>query len=105
MKIYIAGKITGNPDYKAQFAQAEAQLLEKGHSVMNPARLLVCREFTYADYITVSQAMQSVCHAVFFLPNWKDSSGAIAEYDHAFKTRQKIYFDMQDVKSIKKGAQ
>ena len=28
MKVYIAGKITGNPSYKQQFAEAEKKLRE-----------------------------------------------------------------------------
>lgn len=39
MKIYIAGPITGIPDYKERFAKAEAELKAKGHAVMNPAAL------------------------------------------------------------------
>ena len=36
MKIYIAGKITGNPNYKEQFAAAEKKLKAEGHQVINP---------------------------------------------------------------------
>lgn len=37
MKIYIAGCITDNPDYKEQFKQAEERLKAQGHTVINPA--------------------------------------------------------------------
>jgi len=97
MKIYIAGKITGNPNYKAEFAAAEKQLLEKGHSVMNPARLLECKEFTHSDYMSVTHSMQSVCDGVLFLPNWKNSKGAIEEFDYAATAKQKIFFNVEDV--------
>lgn len=33
MKIYIAGRITGNPNYKAQFKATAAMLQEEGHTV------------------------------------------------------------------------
>ena len=39
MKIYIAGRITGNPHYKAQFKATAAMLQEEGHTVLNPAEL------------------------------------------------------------------
>lgn len=39
MKIYIAGRITGNPHYKAQFKAMAAMLQEEGHTVLNPAEL------------------------------------------------------------------
>ena len=39
MIIYIAGPITGVTDYKEKFDQAEHQLTELGHKVLNPATL------------------------------------------------------------------
>lgn len=39
MKIYIAGKITGDPDYRAKFADAQRQIEAQGHIVLNPATL------------------------------------------------------------------
>lgn len=39
MTIYLAGKITGNPNYKEDFEAAERALTEAGESVMNPAIL------------------------------------------------------------------
>ena len=100
MKIYIAGKITGNPDYVAQFAEAEAALRAKGHSVMNPARIVPAAAFDafdYRDSMRVSRAMQNVCEAVYFLPNWKDSDGARQEHAHARATWQRMYFKIEDV--------
>ena len=37
MKIYLAGKITGHENYKADFKKAELDLKLKGHKVLNPA--------------------------------------------------------------------
>lgn len=39
MIIYLAGKITGNPEYRKQFAAAKAELKAEGHIVLNPAEL------------------------------------------------------------------
>lgn len=39
MIIYLAGNITGNDNYKKEFKQAEKKLKEKGHIVLNPAKL------------------------------------------------------------------
>ena len=61
MKIYIAGKITGDKNYKKKFAKAERILRKKGHSVMNPAQLIVYKDFTWFDYMMVSGAMQRRC--------------------------------------------
>lgn len=37
MKIYIAGKITGEPNYKEKFDIAATSLEAQGHIVLNPA--------------------------------------------------------------------
>ena len=70
MIIYFAGKITGNPEYRKQFAAAKKKLERDGHIVLNPAELpedmspaahmRICfamidrgarLEMAYADYI------------------------------------------------------
>lgn len=66
MRIYIAGKITGDKNYKKKFAKAERALKKKGHSVMNPAWLKEYGEFDWIDYMGVSGAMQQTCEAVYF---------------------------------------
>ena len=91
MKIYLAGKISGDPDYQKKFNDIEAVLLQKGYSVMNPARLCNCDGFTWDDYMTVSSAMQQVCDATVLLADWQDSRGARIEALKAKKNQQKIY--------------
>jgi hypothetical protein len=39
MKLYIAGKISGEPNYKNKFARVGEKLEQAGHWVMNPASL------------------------------------------------------------------
>lgn len=97
MKFYIAGKITGNPDYKNNFKKAEEALARLGHSVLSPAWINAYPEFSYQDYIFISTAMQVKCDAVLFLPDWVDSNGAQEEYQRAKISRQAIYFDISDV--------
>ena len=36
-KIYLSGKISGDPDFKEKFALKEKELTEQGHLVFNPA--------------------------------------------------------------------
>ncbi len=97
MRIYIAGKITGNPDYKKQFSDVEKALVKMGHSVMSPSWLIAYPEFSYSDYISISAAMQIRCEAVFFLPNWLESKGAMEEFDRAYQLNQEIYFGISEV--------
>lgn len=37
MRIYVAGKITGDKHYKRKFRKYEKKLVKMGHSVMSPA--------------------------------------------------------------------
>lgn len=41
MKIYIAGKITGDKNYREKFEKVASSLREHGFSVMNPACLRI----------------------------------------------------------------
>lgn len=81
MKIYIAGRITGNPNYKAQFKATAAMLQEAGHTVLNPAELP--EGMKPADYMRICFAMLESADVVFFQRGWEISNGAKLEYDYA----------------------
>ena len=89
-KIYLAGKITGDPNYKEKFGRVAGDLRRKGYSVMNPAALP--DGFDYEDYMRVCTAMIDVCEAVCFMPDWKDSYGAKYEYGHAIAAGKRVVF-------------
>ena len=91
MKVYIAGKITGNPDYKQQFAEVEKKLREKGHTTMNPA--VLPDGFDHHEYMQICFSMIDVCDAVYFLSNWGDSTGAKMEYEYAFRGNKELMFE------------
>ncbi len=91
MKVYIAGKITGNPDYKQQFAEAERELKAQGYTTMNPA--VLPDGFEHHEYMKICFSMIDVCDAVYFLSNWKESKGACMEYDYAFEQNKGIMFE------------
>ena len=39
MKVYLAGKISGDPGYWSKFSLAQEQMEDEGHIVLNPAEL------------------------------------------------------------------
>ena len=55
MKIYIAGKITGDKKYRAKFREAAKALEALGHVVLNPAILPAGRG--ERDYMRITLAM------------------------------------------------
>lgn len=78
MKIYIAGKITGDKRYKAKFQEVERKLTEVGHIALNPATQP--EGLSPADYMRVCFAMMETADVVLFLPDYRDSPGARLEW-------------------------
>lgn len=80
MKIYIAGKITGDPNYKVKFIRAQRLLEEQGHKVLNPA--LLPQGMKASDYMRICFAMIDTADMVVFLKNAAASNGAMLEYTY-----------------------
>ena len=73
MKIYIAGKITGDPKYREKFKEAAADIARGGHIPLNPADLP--EGMRPKDYMCICFAMIDVADLAVFLPDAKDSAG------------------------------
>ena len=80
MKVYIAGKITGDPDYKDKFHIGQLAMEYEGHTVLNPADLP--EGMNPADYMRICFAMIDCADFVAFLPDWMYSKGAALEYKY-----------------------
>lgn len=80
MKIYIAGKITDNPNYKEEFDRYAIAYEAEEHIVLNPAELP--EGMAKEDYMRICFAMIDVADKVCFLPGWYSSAGARLEYDY-----------------------
>ena len=68
-KIYLSGAITGNPDYMAQFDEAEKELTAKGWRVLNPAKTSAT-PITKPTMPTTSVAM--IIPISYLLIKWPD---------------------------------
>lgn len=88
MKIYIAGKITGEPNYKEKFDIAATSLEAQGHIVLNPAELP--EGMLPADYMRICFAMIDTADAIYLLNDWCSSSGASIERNYAIYTGKSI---------------
>lgn len=82
--VYIAGRITGDPDYKEKFMWAEESLKERGFTVLNPA--VLPKGLTSEDYMRISIAMMQSADCVVFLPGWGASRGAQLEMQWCYYT-------------------
>lgn len=86
--IYIAGPMTGIPEYNyPAFFDAEEQLREKGWLVNNPASLRAVNKSDFPSAVevwryymrrTIPMLLQS--SELALLPGWGDSKGARLEY-------------------------
>lgn len=80
MKIYIAGKITGDRNYRRKFAEVASQYRDKGNIILNPAVLPL--GMSAADYMRICLAMIDTADMVVFLPDWLNSRGASVELEY-----------------------
>ncbi len=99
MIVYIAGKISGNPECKAQFEDTKRRIKDAiriGSStqqlydfdvnckaepvVLNPADLP--EGMTEADYMRICFAMIDCADLVIFQPEWPESVDAGLEYTY-----------------------
>lgn len=91
-KIYLSGKIGGAVVSKAtleKFAKRERFLVHMGFEVFNPtcsglgskAEALAKKHGTdfYREILLLDLAELKACDALYLLPDWKDSPGAMAE--------------------------
>lgn len=88
MKVYVAGAITGNPNFKEQFSAAEEKLIANGYIVINPVKN---KGFTYKEYIDMGLNELMHCDAIYLLEGWEASPGARLEMWYASTVGLKVF--------------
>lgn len=78
MRVYIAGAMTGVFYYKKPFLDAERELKELGHIIVNPAYL----PEGLSDYFEINKAMIDQCDAIYVLEGWENSVGTKKEIEY-----------------------
>jgi len=90
LRLYLSGKITGDPNYKAKFAAAAAYYEEHGYTVLNPANHPAGLDT--ADYVRINFAMIDSADVVAFLPDYQLSAGALLEYQYCLYVEKPIKY-------------
>ena len=88
MKIYIAGKITGDAGYREKFAAAEQKFTREGFIVLSPA--VLPEGMTNAEYMRICFAMIDIADKVAFLDDFLESQGARLEWDYCAYTHKEV---------------
>lgn len=92
MKIYIAGKITGDKDYRRKFNEAALKYSKNGENVVLNPSILPDGMFP-EDYMKICLAMIDCADVVVFLSDWTESKGAMVEFEYCNYIGKKIIVD------------
>lgn len=80
MRVFISGPMTGLPEYnRPAFDKAATLLAERGYDVANPADLGIVEDWKWRDYLRHSLRLLLGCDAIYTLPGWESSRGAVLE--------------------------
>lgn len=87
-RIYISGKITGDPNWREKFLKAEKELLELhphliDAEIFNPAKVKLPEFATWNEAIEIDLMFLKNADYIYMLPDWGDSRGACIERGYA----------------------
>ena len=79
-RVYIAGPMTGLPEFNFPLFNSTAALLRaQGWHVENPAEHGLVEGATWEDYLRYDIGRLATCSTVYLLPGWENSKGANLE--------------------------
>ena len=91
--IYISGKISGMEDEARKlFSVAKDKLKTEGYEPVSPFDLRHQHDGEWSSFMRVDIKALMECDGVYFLPNWKESKGALIEHDLADKMGMKMIY-------------
>lgn len=86
---YLSGPITGQENYRQQFARAAGALKEMGYAVINPAAIddaIPVECMSYEAIMRIDLELLATADYLVQLPGWEDSKGANRELGFALGT-------------------
>lgn len=90
MIAYIAGKISGDANYKKKFEKVQRRLEKRGFIVLNPATLP--EGMKKSKYLPICFAMIDAADVVVLLKDWMNSKGARIEQQYAEYQEKRILY-------------
>jgi len=99
MKIYIAGKVTGEKIHECtmKFGEAQKKLEALGHEAINPLQVVNDWHATWQDAMRKCIVALMGAEAVLFLPDSELSKGARLENHIAEAMELKVFYHIKEV--------
>jgi len=93
-RIYIAGKVTGLPIHEVsmKFGTAQKELQDLGLNPVNPLEVVGTWQITWSDAMKLCIKALLDCDGILLLPCYRDSKGALLEFDIARRLELPMYF-------------
>ena len=97
--IYIAGKVTGLPAEPTalKFKEAKDELEAKGFDVINPIELINNPKEDWDVAMNKCLEALEFCDAIYMLPCYTESKGAMIEHRKATKLGLHIYYELERI--------
>jgi hypothetical protein len=95
MKIYVAGKITGDSGYRLKFDRYASVQRRADNIVLNPAILPAGLE--HHEYLHICFAMIDTADCVHFLRDWRESKGTRIEHDYCRQNGKSVFYVLEDM--------
>lgn len=92
---YLAGPITGVPDFLNRHKWAKAYLESAGEHVCSPALITDTMPKAYMNrkqFLDLGFAVLSMCCAIALMPGWEDSAGCMVEHGYAQTNGYRIIY-------------
>lgn len=99
MKIYIAGKVTGEPIHEVtmKFGNAQKEIEQKGHEAVNPLAVVNDWHKPWDEAMKLCINALLDCDAILLLDDFMLSRGAMIERGLARELEFKVYFRTSDI--------
>jgi hypothetical protein len=105
--IYISGKYSSDDpdsvrDNTGKAIEAVVKIIEKGHTPCSPHLMFpdLGDKFDSPVLQLLGLNVLEKCDAVYFLPGYRQSSGAMSEYRYAINHNKETYFDIDQIKKV-----
>jgi hypothetical protein len=99
MKIYIAGKVTGEPVAQCtmKFGQAQKKIEKLGHEAINPLQVVNDWKTTWQPAMRQCITALMAADAVLFLSDYEQSTGALLEEFIARKLSIPCFYSLSEI--------